>query len=391
MCEMPQIKAIKKNNNNYDEMFESISDYLSMSDYVVGNLETPISDYMPKTNDLYSFNTPKRILKSLKNNHFDLLVTANNHCLDRGIIGLNETMKNIKKAGLNYVGTSFNGDNSFTVSIKGKKVTFYAYTYGTNYSYNRYTLNDKQQNNVALLKPQKDCNDDYNKIDWFKFMIRQTELYSLLRLIKNTFSKKRVINIDTSIVVDNLNENYWKIDKNYIDSIKNTIKHDDSEYKIFLFHSGGQFNSIPGSFTKSIIDSIIDEDIDAYIGTHPHVVQKCEIYNEKMVAYSLGNLSISPSTVYLDHTLLPDYSIVLNMIIDNNDINYTFSILKAVEDDNHYLRVYLLYDLINQETDYEKKKKLIDDNLFIYNRFLNTNKNKIKIKKEYNINTEKKR
>ena len=96
MCEYPYLKASKKKGKyNFDKTFEFLKKYLKNSDYVIGNLETPISNILGYTYDYYQFNTPESLLKSLKDAGFDLLTTANNHCLDRRIEGLKQTMLNI--------------------------------------------------------------------------------------------------------------------------------------------------------------------------------------------------------------------------------------------------------------------------------------------------------
>ena len=153
-----------------------------------------------------------------------------------------------------------------------------------------------------------------------------------------------------------------------------------------MLHSGGQFNALPGSFTQKIVDEIKKEEINSIIGTHPHVVQKSEKYKDKLIAYSLGNFSISPSTEYLNHDLLPDYSILLNIYIDKSSkkiAQYGFSILKIIEDENHYLSIHFVNELIEKEKNEDERRQLMNDNLFIYNRFLDKTEKEVQIKKEY--------
>ena len=403
MCELPLLTANKESGYEFDIISKELVEYLNKSDFVVGNLETPISKVGAYTCDLYCFNTPEKFLKQLKKSNFNLLMTSNNHCLDRGFSGLKKTMENIKRNNMNYLGTSLDGNNNFTIKINNKTITFFGYTYCTNYSYNKYKLNKNKEKYISMLKSQIDTDKNYGKYDRIKFQLSQTNIcsflkkikhklsqtniYNFLRKIKHKLLRKNIIenNESSSIVWDNLNEDYWIIDDEYIKKIKEDINNNSSNIKIVMIHSGGQFNAEPGSFTKEIIKRIDDKSINAIIGTHPHVVQKCSVINKKMIAYSLGNFSISPSTVYLDHTLLPEYSILLNMVIDEENITYTFSILKAVEDDKHNLKVYFLSDLINNTKNNIEKEKLIKDNLFIYNRFTNQNKKNIKIEKEYQI------
>ena len=71
---------------------------------------------------------------------------------------------------------------------------------------------------------------------------------------------------------------------------------------------------------------------DAVIASHSHMVQKAEIINGVPLAYSLGNINMSPNSRIIIKKHLPDYGIALHMYIENKRIEkITFSILKGVE------------------------------------------------------------
>lgn len=394
MCELPQLKASKKKDNyNFDEMFNNTKYHLKKSDIVVGNLETPITRIGGYTNDLYSFNTPYCFLESIKKGGFDILNIANNHCLDRGIKGLNDTMKNIKKAKMKYVGANqINENKRYKVIEKdGIKISFISYTYGTNYSYNYYKLNKTNLKQINLLKNQ------ISNVNWkiYKSNLKFYELSLKRRVVynlKKVLNYKKTYQFDPkkSIVVDKLGVGEWIIDKEILTEIKKIINEakSESDIVVLLLHTGGQFNSDPGTFSKYIFDELKKEKVNLIIGSHPHIVQKSEIFNQKLLAYSLGNYSISPSTPYLNNDLLPCCSVLLNIYIDKKSKTIkkqTFSILKSVEDNNHYLRVYFMNELIEKEKDIKKKNNLISENLLIYNRFLNKSEKNIERLDEYEI------
>lgn len=390
MCELPQLHAAKKlGNYNFLYMFQDIRKELQSADYLIGNLETPISRVGGYTNDLYCFNTPESFLKALKEASFDLLVTANNHCLDRGIRGLQQTMKNIKKNKMDYVGTYLKNEqkeNIKIINVEGIKIAFLAYTYGTNYSYNHYPLNIKNLKLVNLIKDQKSDKSwpSYSMVN-AQCLLYKRELKSFVKKILKYKRKRQPSN---PIVIDELGKGEWIFSQDYIQKAREKIKKakENSDIVLFMLHSGGQFNALPGSFTQKIVDEIKKEEINSIIGTHPHVVQKSEKYKDKLIAYSLGNFSISPSTEYLNHDLLPDYSILLNIYIDKSSkkiAQYGFSILKIIEDENHYLSIHFVNELIEKEKNEDKRRQLMNDNLFIYNRFLDKTEKEVQIKKEY--------
>ncbi|AKM82651.1 TPA: hypothetical protein DD449_01065 [Candidatus Berkelbacteria bacterium] len=55
-------------------------------------------------------------------------------------------------------------------------------------------------------------------------------------------------------------------------------------------HWGNEYQSTHSSSQQQLARSWIDAGADIIIGSHPHVLQDAEIYNNKLIFYSLGNL-----------------------------------------------------------------------------------------------------
>lgn len=142
MVKPEQLSSYEKNGKyDFTEALQNIKSEFSDSDYIVGNLETPVADEMlGYTNEPYCFNTPTEIIQNLKECGVNMVTTANNHCLDRGIEGIRNTIDNLEKCGLDYVGTHKQRENSFIIKeIEGIKIAFLAFSYGTNaFSNNEY-------------------------------------------------------------------------------------------------------------------------------------------------------------------------------------------------------------------------------------------------------------
>ena len=110
-----------------------------------------------------------------------------------------------------------------------------------------------------------------------------------------------------------------------------------SDLVFLLPHCGGQFNIKPGTLSKEIFDKLFSLGADAIIGNHAHTIQKCGINNGRPYAFSLGNVSNSPSYPFLLKESLPDYGMILNVYIEEKKIVKTsFSIIKSIEDNTHY-------------------------------------------------------
>ncbi len=72
-----------------------------------------------------------------------------------------------------------------------------------------------------------------------------------------------------------------------------------SDYVIVYVHWGIERATIPEEYQRNLAKQYIDAGADLVIGSHPHVLQGMEYYNEKPIIYSLGNFifgSSIPST-----------------------------------------------------------------------------------------------
>jgi poly-gamma-glutamate synthesis protein (capsule biosynthesis protein) len=238
MCHSPQFEYAKVGTDsfNFSPPFEIVKDYLSGADFTFGNLETVTAGKKYGGFTGYPrFNTPSSYIKALKESGFDLLTTANNHSLDRGEIGIINTIKEIKSNGLSYVGSYLSESDRDSIRIydvKGIKIAFLAYSYGTNGN----KIPDGKNYLVNLI--------DY-------------------KLIKNDIQKAREKNPELILV---------------------------------YYHFGEEYRREPVKFQKDVVDSTISYGADLIIGGHPHVIQPLKLFKTKnakldtgLIAYSMGN------------------------------------------------------------------------------------------------------
>jgi len=355
MCLKQQIPAYKTETGEYDfsEIFSECKNFFSSSDYVIGNLETPIAD-APYCNHLINYNSPVAFAKTVKNSGFSMVTTANNHCLDRGISGLEDTIKNLDIIGLKHTGINSNNKlpTGITENIGNIKISFLSYTYGTNALFNKTYLNENEKWKVNLYQQQelpiikKILNPGHLKND-IRFFHR---MYEDIKILKNT----------------------------------------GAEYIIMCLHAGGQYNFYPLKRTKKLAAQIINMGADAVITNHEHVIHNMEAVSGKIIVYSLGNFSSLFCIQTKPFYRFSDYSIILNLYLskDNNIVkpaDVTISIAKTIPAGKNKIKTVLLFDLINNCTDTKKRTKLLTDNLKIYNRFLNRKETEIDLKLEYSI------
>lgn len=355
MLEKEQLEASKK--SDFNSIFSNITHLISNSDFSIANLETPIAgEKHILTNHKWSFNSPIEFANSVKMCGFNLVATANNHILDRGVEGAIETVNNLSKINLEQVGlnlTKKSRDNIFIKKIGGVKIAFLSYTYGTNAHFNKHYLSSEELHLVNLMKPQeKNIKGKY---------------LSYLNYI-NTFNP------------------YNKYLKKYFKDIKRAKK--QADIVVMLFHSGGQFNIEPDRWSKFIMKLSLLKGVNVVIGAHPHVIQKSIKRDANSVGfYSLGNFSSYPgseSSGQIGIERLANYSIILNIYIDTKTkkiLRITFTPTVSYVDDDHVARVYPIFDLFKKTKD----ESLIINNSIIVSRILGIDKSSVKFNDIYNF------
>lgn len=213
---------------DYKPCFEYIKPLLSAPDLTIGNLELTFAG--PPYKGYPQFSAPDALLDALKDAGFDALVTANNHCVDRGRRGLDRTIDLLDSLKIKHTGTfkdTLDWLNNYPLLLesKGFRLSLLNYTYGTN--------------GLPVEFPNK------------------------------------VNRIDTAGIAADL--------------VKAGAQHPDMI--IVFMHWGTEYQSIPNDWQKSVADFCFRHGAAMVIGSHPHVLQPVDWRREqgRLVAYSLGN------------------------------------------------------------------------------------------------------
>jgi hypothetical protein len=228
------VKQSGTNLYNFDSIFESVSPYLRAADLTIGNLEVPMkgdTPFIKRKNPQTGFplfNSPEQLGAALKRNGFDVMVTANNHCLDHGIDGMLRTLQVLDKNGLAHTGTNASLDqsrNHLVMDIKGIRVGILAYTKTT------------------------------NKIPIPEHMPFAVNLINRQRIKRDLHEIKR------------------KTDLN-----------------IVCLHFGQEHRQQPNQQQKRLVQQLFRYGADIILGSHPHVLQPMLRKGARQLAiYSLGN------------------------------------------------------------------------------------------------------
>lgn len=394
MCEKIFLEASYIDGKyEFEPLFSNIKEKLKQSDYVIANLETVFAGQTAGfTKELLSFNTPDDFLIELADSGINVVSIANNHCLDRGVDGLKKSIRSIESSGLKYFGGSYSKSKRKPyeeINVDGFKVALIGYTYGTNAHDNKVLLQKDDEYLVNMLNSQEVDIEKFNKtLKTNTFRGKVSRVIRKFTTLEQRLQIKKFLNIDYNFIYTDVLDNE-ELSKVYTDKLKSDIRiaKEETDYVIVFLHAGGQFNLEPGSYVDALVRIIKDAGANEIVGHHPHVVQKSEwLENNFFVSYSLGNFSISPSSIYVPLDNLPQYGIIYNIYINNNCISKrTFSIIKMVEDKRNRLTVYPVFDLYNN-LDEIGKERLLKDCKVIYERYINKmNYGEFKIEDEYII------
>lgn len=377
MCSIPET-AISKDKNgcfNYIPAFEAIQNYLGKSDYVVGNLETPVAGHeLNYTSETTLFNTPIEFVKALQTVGVDMVTTANNHALDRGLVGLERTIDSLKMLSIDYTGTRKSREETpyLIKDFDGFKVAFLSYTYGT----------DSNYRNNALTQEEAFHLNSYRNEDKFPLEWKTSRLKEFLKLVVPEFIKR------------------WGRDSTYPDCGKlgdeKSVLFEEmlcqiheakskADFVIMCLHIGGQYNDDIGEYTQLVVEKCRNAGCDAVIGNHPHCILKSSAIENGFIAYALGNFYSTPHFGYYIDGVYADYSIILNLHFDLEKkclVNVTFSVAKTVIENGRSV-VRLINDLYNKANGKERKAIEKDLNAVVA-RFIGRKLKHLTIEEEYN-------
>ena len=245
MYHTSQLDAASNGDGTYsfDETFKYIKPYVQDVDLAICNLETTFSQ-TPYTG-YPSFSTPDNLAKTLKEVGFKIAATANNHVNDRGIFGIDRTLKILHQEKLLTTGSRQNQDQQrwATKLVKGVWTGTLAYTYQTPSFPGRVSINGS-------------------------FVSDETAL----RL--NTFGYEEM-----EKEVKKINEQVALMKASGIDLV------------ILSLHWGEEYQLSANVWQRHMKEELTqNKDINIIFGSHPHTLQELELAGDRVPVYfSLGN------------------------------------------------------------------------------------------------------
>ncbi|KAA3657558.1 MAG: CapA family protein [Calditrichaeota bacterium] len=224
------LSYLKKHGNDYP--FRGIKHVLRDHDIVFANLEAPFADTGKiQVEKQYTFKVPTTYVQGLQSAGFNMMSLANNHILDFGFEGLQQTVYALDRAGIHHAGAGMTAEAAWEPAIM-----------------------QTASGRVALLA----FSMTFPKEFWATDSTGGTA-YPFERKLKKALHQVRT----------------------------------QADIVITSFHWGKEKSHQPKDYQQHFAHFAIDHGADLVLGHHPHVLQGLEIYNGKLIAYSLGNLAFS--------------------------------------------------------------------------------------------------
>jgi poly-gamma-glutamate capsule biosynthesis protein CapA/YwtB (metallophosphatase superfamily) len=131
MFHLPQVQEARTETGyDFGLSFEKIRNYISSADVAIANFETTVNEKKPLSG-FPRFNSPPEVVEGISHTGFDVMVTANNHCMDTGVEGAENTAALIKKNNMIPLGTG-EGSKSTVIYVKSLRLGVLAYTTSIN-------------------------------------------------------------------------------------------------------------------------------------------------------------------------------------------------------------------------------------------------------------------
>ena len=224
---------------DFSYVYEDIKYYTKVADITVGSLETTFAGEDKGYSNYPTFNSPDSLATALKKIGVDVISLAGNHALDYGYSGICRTIDVLDSADISHLGTYKTVEDQEKLlikNVKGVKIAFINYTYGTN--------------GISVPSGKEFC-----------------------------------VNL---------------IDKNLIKKQIDQAKSEGADMIVACMHWGTEYKTSANSEQKELADYLFKNGVDIILGNHPHLLEPMEkktitlddgTTKDVFVVYALGNFT----------------------------------------------------------------------------------------------------
>ncbi|MCL4361234.1 CapA family protein [Candidatus Dependentiae bacterium] len=247
----------------------SLLQELKQKDFILINLETTLTNASNPVPKVFNFKADPEVVKTLKAANITAVNLANNHSLDFGVEGLQETIKTLDEAKISHVGAGMDIEKAqepVITEIENIKIGIIGYT--------------------------------DNEPEW-----------------KAKINKPGI--------------NYINIDENNIEVFEAVSKLKQKvDVCIITLHWGPNMQEYPSQEFINFAHKLIDSGADIIHGHSAHVVQGIEIYKNKIILYDTGDFV---DDYMVDEKLRNDLSFLFNIEIENKKLKRLYLLPVKIE------------------------------------------------------------
>lgn len=279
------VKIARSGDNTHS--FQYVSDYLQKPDITFAQLETPIAPTTLTSEGMILIAQPSTV-DGLVESEIDIVSISGNHFGDALRDGMEYTFNTLEENNILYIGAGRNEEEAFSHQVIEKNGTKFGFISYVNIMPSSYGAEGSIAGSAWV---DFDSDDDLEKV------------------------------------------------KNSIIEAKNNC-----DVLLVGFHWGTEYTPHPTANQVKFAHAAIDSGADIVIGTHPHVVQADEIYQDKYIIYSLGNFIMDQmwSQETTEGVLLPIYvhdkQIIAVDLVPTQIIDYSQVKIISKQEGSHILR-----------------------------------------------------
>lgn len=239
---------------DFSDMFRHVAPYWKSVDLAVGVFEGPLAgEEAGYSNSCLGdgiplfLNFPDEYAKAVREAGIGLVTTAHNHVLDKGEAAVSRTLSVLEQSGLQHFGSYRNAEERQqvkVVTIKGKRIAFLGFTYGSNRYKDDYFFTPEHCHLTGkLVKPNSPL------------------LEQCKAAVAADFAAAKATKPDLIVAMP---------------------------------HMGREFYHEPDAFQRFWTDFMVEQGADIIMGDHPHCVQPVEWrkrgQDDVLISYCPGNL-----------------------------------------------------------------------------------------------------
>jgi poly-gamma-glutamate capsule biosynthesis protein CapA/YwtB (metallophosphatase superfamily) len=236
--------------------FQNVAGTVAGADLFFVNLECAITNRGTAEDKHFTFRAPRpAAADSLLWAGVDFASQANNHSLDYGVVGLEDTMSALDRRAISHAGA---GNNAY--QARGASA---------------FAVNGLRIAVLAYVRPMAESSSDFNTLDW---EAKATAPGVAIARATDVAQDVAAAKVHADVVV-------------------------------VFFHFGREMSTTPSNNQAALAKAAIGAGASLVLGAHPHVLQGYVAGNHTLIAYSLGNFVFDKFTGVANDSAILDVTL----------------------------------------------------------------------------------